>query len=146
MRSVEESKALNALRGPLIIIAASGMMESGRILHHLRNGVGDHRNLVLIVGFQASYTLGHRLQDGDKAVRIYGEMVPVRAEVATIGGYSGHADRNELRQWVTGLGDVPKRAFAVHGETEQLQAMAELLRGLGVKQTDVPKLGEPFEI
>jgi len=146
VRSVEESKALNALRGPLIIIAASGMMESGRILHHLRNGVGDHRNLVLIVGFQASYTLGHRLQEGDKEVRIYGEMVPVRAEVATIGGYSGHADRNELRQWVTGLGDVPKRAFAVHGETEQLQAMAELLRGLGVKQTDVPKLGEPFEI
>lgn len=146
VRSVEESKALNALRGPLIVIAASGMMESGRILHHLRNGVGDHRNLVLIVGFQASYTLGHRLQEGDKEVRIYGEMVPVRAEVATIGGYSGHADRNELRQWVTGLGDVPKRAFAVHGETEQLQAMAELLRGLGVKQTDVPKLGEPFEI
>ncbi|OYV67879.1 MAG: hypothetical protein B7Z72_09115, partial [Gemmatimonadetes bacterium 21-71-4] len=146
VRSVEESKALNALRGPLIIIAASGMMEAGRILHHLRNGVGDHRNLVLIVGFQASYTLGHKLQEGDKEVRIYGEMVPVRAEVATIGGYSGHADRNELRQWVQGLGETPKRAFAVHGETEQLQAMAELLRGLGVKQADVPRLGEPFEI
>jgi metallo-beta-lactamase family protein len=146
VRSVEESKALNGLRGPLIVIAASGMAESGRILHHLRNGVGDHRNMVLIVGFQASYTLGHRIQEGDKEVRIYGEMVPVRAEVATIGGYSGHADRNELRQWVTGLGAVPKRAFAVHGETEQLQAMAELLRGVGVQRTDVPKLGEPFEI
>ena len=146
VRSVEESKALNALRGPLIVIAASGMAESGRILHHLRNGVGDHRNLVLIVGFQADYTLGHKLQEGDKEVRIYGEMVPVRAEVATIGGYSGHADRNELRQWVAGLGDLPKRAFTVHGETEQLQAMAELLRGLGVKRVDVPKLGEPFDI
>ena len=138
--------ALNGLRGPAIIIAASGMAESGRILHHLRNGIGDHRNLVLIVGFQASYTLGHRLQEGAKEVRIFGEMVPCRAEVATIGGYSGHADRNELRQWVTGLGPVPRRGFVVHGETEQLQAMAELLRGLGVKQVDIPALGQPFEL
>ena len=146
MRSVEESKALNGLRGPVIIIAASGMAESGRILHHLRNGVGDSKNLVLIVGFQASYTLGHKLQEGDREVRIYGETVPVRAEVATIGGYSGHADRNELRQWVQGLGEPPRRAFAVHGETEQLQAMAELLRSLGVRQVDVPRPGEPFDI
>ncbi len=146
VRSVDESKALNGLHGPAIIIAASGMAESGRILHLLRNGIGDHRNLVLIVGFQASYTLGHRLQEGAKEVRIYGEPVPVRAEVATIGGYSGHADRNELRQWFLGLEAVPRRAFAVHGETEQLQAMAGLLKDLGVKQVDVPRLGEPFEI
>ncbi len=146
VRSVEESKALNGIRGPAIIIAASGMAESGRILHHLRNGIGDHKNLVLIVGFQASYTLGHRLQEGEKEVRIYGEMVPVRSEVATIGGYSGHADRNELRQWVQGLGAVPKRAFVVHGETEQLHAMAELLKGLGVPRVDVPSLGEAFDI
>ncbi len=146
VRSVEESKALNGIRGPAIIIAASGMAESGRILHHLRNGVGDHRNLVLIVGYQASYTLGHKLQEGDKEVRIYGEMVPVRSEVATIGGYSGHADRNELRQWVQGLGPAPSRAFTVHGETEQLQAMAALLKDLGVKQVDVPALGQPFDI
>jgi metallo-beta-lactamase family protein len=146
VRSVDESKALNGLRGPAIIIAASGMAESGRILHHLMNGIGDHRNLVLIVGYQASYTLGHRLQEGTKEVRIYGEMVPCRAEVATIGGYSGHADRNELRQWVQGLEQTPKRAFTVHGETEQLQAMTGLLRDLGISQVDVPRLGEPFEI
>jgi len=146
VRSVDQSKGLNTLRGPLIVIAASGMAESGRILHHLRNGIGDSRNLVLIVGFQASYTLGYRLQEGAKEVRIYGEMVPCRAEVATIGGYSGHADRNELRQWVQGLEQTPKRAFTVHGETEQLQAMAGLLRDLGVKQVDVPSLGQPFEI
>jgi metallo-beta-lactamase family protein len=73
-------------------------------------------------------------------------MVPCRAEVATIGGYSGHADRNELRQWVQGLGAIPTRAFAVHGETEQLQAMAGLLEGLGVRQVDVPSLGEPFDL
>lgn len=146
VRSVDQSKGLNTLRGPLIIIAASGMAESGRILHHLRNGIGDSRNLVLIVGFQASYTLGHRIQDGAKEVRIYGDMVPCRAEVATISGYSGHADRNELRQWVQALEQTPKRAFAVHGETEQLQAMAGLLRDLGVKQVDVPTLGQPFDI
>ena len=146
VRAVDQSKGLNTLRGPLIIIAASGMAESGRILHHLRNGIGDSRNLVLIVGFQASYTLGHRLQEGAKEVRIYGEMVPCRAEVATIGGYSGHADRNELRQWVQGLEQIPKRAFTVHGETEQLQAMAGLLRDLGVKQVDVPALGQTFDI
>ncbi len=146
VRSVDQSKGLNTLRGPLIIIAASGMAESGRILHHLRNGIGDSRNLVLIVGFQASYTLGHHLQAGDKEVRIYGEMVPCRAEVATIGGYSGHADRNELRQWVQGLKQTPKRAFTVHGETEQLQAMAGLLRDLRVPQVDVPALGQPFDL
>ena len=146
VRSVDQSKGLNALRGPLIIIAASGMAESGRILHHLRNGIGDSRNLVLIVGFQASYTLGHRLQEGAKEVRIYGEMVPRRCEVATIGGYSGHADRNELRQWVVGLGETPRQAFTVHGETEQLQAMATLLRDLHVARVDVPRLGEAFEI
>ncbi len=146
VRSVDQSKGLNTLRGPLIIIAASGMAESGRILHHLRNGIGDSRNLVLIVGFQASYTLGHRIQEGAKEVRIYGEMVPCRAEVATIGGYSGHADRNELRQWVQLLEQAPTRAFTVHGETEQLQAMAGMLRELGVKQVDVPSLGQPFEI
>lgn len=146
VRSVEESKVLNGLLGPAIIIAASGMAESGRILHHLRNGIGDHRNLVLIVGYQAAYTLGHRIQEGAKEVRIFGEMTPCRAEVATIGGYSGHADRNELRRWVTGMGDTPQRAFTVHGETDQLQAMAEMLLGLGVKQVDIPTLGQPFEI
>ena len=101
VRSVEESKALNGIRGPAIIIAASGMAESGRILHHLRNGVGDHRN-------SSSSWASRPLHAGPpppgrcREVRIFGEMVPVRAEVATIGGYSGHADRNELRQWVTG--------------------------------------------
>lgn len=80
------------------------------------------------------------------AGRIFGEMTPCRAEVATIGGYSGHADKNELRRWVQGLEQTPQRAFAVHGETEQLHAMAELLRGLGVTQVDIPALGQPLEI
>ncbi|MBI4541877.1 MAG: MBL fold metallo-hydrolase [Gemmatimonadetes bacterium] len=146
VRSVDESKALNGLRGPAIIIAASGMVESGRILHHLRNGLGDHRNLVLFVGFQASYTLGHRLQSGAREVRIFGELVPVRAEVATIGGYSAHADRGELGRWAAGLGPRPRRAFTVHGEAEQLEAMAGLLRELDVRDVDVPRFGQSFEV
>ncbi len=100
IREVAESKALNDARGPAIIIAASGMAESGRILHHLVNGIGDHRNLVLFVGFQAEHTLGRRIQNGEEVVRILGQEYPRRAEVETIGGYSAHADRGELRAWV----------------------------------------------
>ena len=146
VRSVEESKALNAMRGPAIVIAASGMAESGRILHHLRNGIGDHRNLVLFVGFQASYTMGHRLQSGEREVRIFGDMVAVRAEVATIGGYSAHADCRELRRWVEGLGEPPRRAFVVHGESEQAAAMADLLRACRADSVEIPSLGQPFDV
>jgi metallo-beta-lactamase family protein len=146
VRSVEESKALNGIHGPAIIIAASGMAESGRILHHLRNGVGDHRNLVLFVGFQASYTLGHRLQSGEREVRMYGDEVTVRAEVSTIGGYSAHADRAELRHWVEGLGEPPRRTFVVHGETEQTEAMADILRSCRVGSAEIPTLGQSVEV
>jgi len=146
VRSVEESKALNALHGPAIIIAASGMAESGRILHHLLNGIGDHRNLVLFVGFQASYTLGHRLQSGEKRVRIFGEEMDVRAEVASIDGYSAHADRAELQAWVRGLGEPPRVAFAVHGEAQQVEAMAGLLRDARVSDVRIPNLGQTVEL
>jgi metallo-beta-lactamase family protein len=145
VRSVEESKALNEIRGPAIIIAASGMAENGRILHHLLNGIGDHRNLVLFVGFQASYTMGHRLQAGERAVRIFGDEVAVRAEVATIGGYSAHADRTELRKWVEGLGQPPSHALAVHGEAEQTEAMAGILHDCRVTDVRIPTLGQTFE-
>ena len=146
VRSVEESKRLNEMRGPAIVIAASGMAESGRILHHLRNGIGDHRNLVLFVGFQATYTLGYRLQQGAREVRIYGEDVTCRAEVATIGGYSAHADREELAKWVAGLGEPPRRALVVHGEAEQLDAMAGLLREARVNDLTIPQLGQSVEV
>jgi metallo-beta-lactamase family protein len=145
VRSVEESKALNSLHGPAIIISASGMAESGRIRHHLINGLPDHRNLVLLVGFMASYTLGARLRQGATDVRILGQDVPVRAEVAVIGGYSAHGDSNDLRDWVKGLGPTPKRAFVVHGE-KGLTAMAEILKGLGVSDVTIPSLHQSFDI
>lgn len=144
VRDVAESKRLNAANGPAIIIAASGMAESGRILHHLANHIGDHRNCVLFVGFQADHTLGRRIQEGNGQVKIFGQMVERRAEVETIGGYSAHADRTELRTWVKALGGPVRRAFVVHGEPEAATAMAAILKDCGVGQVDIPKLGESF--
>ena len=146
VRDVAASKALNDLPGPAIIIAASGMAESGRILHHLANGIGDHRNLVLFVGYQAEHTLGRRIQDGDEIVRIMGQDYPRRAEVETIGGYSAHADRTELRAWVRRLGGPIRRAFVVHGETAALGAMAAILKDEGVREVIQPKHGEAFDL
>jgi metallo-beta-lactamase family protein len=146
VRDVAASKALNETAGPAIIIAASGMAESGRILHHLINGIGDHRNLVLFVGFQADHTLGRRIQSGEEIVRILGQDYPRRAEVETIGGYSAHADRTELRAWVRSLGGPIRRAFVVHGEPPALQAMAALLQEEGVREVHVPRHGESFEL
>jgi metallo-beta-lactamase family protein len=146
VRKVQESKALNAATGPAVIIAASGMVESGRILHHLVNGIGDHRNLVLFVGFQAEHTLGRRLQEGANPVRILGDEYPVRAEVETISGYSAHADRGELLSWVRRLGGPIRRAFVVHGEPGALEAMAATLRETGIRDVRVPTHGETFDL
>jgi len=145
VRSVDESKRLNSLRGPAIIIAASGMAESGRIVHHLKHGLGDSRNMVLLVGWQGRNTLGERLRSGQREVRIHGDMIPVRAEVQMIAGYSAHGDRSDLGDWVTGLGERPARAFCVHGE-DGLQPMASLLRGLDVPQVDIPSLGQSIDL
>ena len=146
VREVAESKAIDAAHGPSVIISASGMAESGRILHHLAHGIGDHRNLVLFVGFQAEHTLGRRIQSGQDAARILGQEYPRRAEVETIGGYSAHADRDELRAWVRRLGGPVRRAFVVHGEPPALEAMAAILREEGVRDVQVPKHGDTFAL
>ncbi len=145
-RDVQDSKRLNTLQGPAIIIAASGMAESGRILHHLKNHGGDHRNCILFVGYQGEGTLGRRIQEGAEVVRIFGEETALKAEVQTIGGYSAHADRTELRAWVKKLGGPVKRAFCVHGEEGALQAMAGILRSEGIPDVRVPKHGESFTL
>ena len=120
-RDVEESKAINMTRGPMIVIAASGMVEAGRILHHLTNGASDPRNTILIVGFQAEHTLGRRIVEKRPMLRVFGEDVPLRAQVEVINGYSAHADRTELTAWLASvkasspaLGPV----WLVHGEAE----------------------------
>ncbi len=144
VRDVADSKRLNTLNGPAVIIAASGMAEAGRILHHLANHIGDHKNCVLFVGFQGEHTLGRRIQEGAESVKIFGEMVTRRAVVETISGYSAHADKHELRAWVKALGGPIKRAFVVHGETEAAAAMAVILKECGVAEVTIPRLGESF--
>lgn len=146
VRSVEESKALNALRGPAIIIAASGMAEAGRILHHLKNHAGQPENAILFVGFQAEHTLGRRIQEGVSPVRILGEEREIAAEVVSISGYSAHGDDDELRRWVRGLGGPVRKAFCVHGEPEALQAMRKLLLEEGVEDVHIPTHGERAEL
>lgn len=120
-RDVEESKAISQAKGPMVVIAASGMVEAGRILHHLAQGASDPRNTILIVGFQAEHTLGRRIVEKRPVLRIFGEEVPLRARVEVISGYSAHADRTELTAWIEAvklgsphLGPV----WLVHGEPE----------------------------
>lgn len=146
IRDVEESKALNRLQGPAIIIAASGMAESGRILHHIKNHGGDHKNIILFVGYQADGTLGRRIEDGAREIKVYGDPVTLQAEVERIEGYSAHADRDELRAWVKALGGPVHRAFCVHGEPESLGAMAQILKEEGVGEVVIPKMGESFDL
>lgn len=120
-RDVEESKAINAAKGPMIVIAASGMMEAGRILHHLANGASDPRNTILIVGFQAEHTLGRRIVEKEPILKIFGDEIPLRANVEVINGYSAHADRGELTAWINKVkSDSPKLGpiWLVHGEPE----------------------------
>lgn len=146
VRDVADSKRLDTIHGPAVIIAASGMCESGRILHHLARYIGDHRTCILFVGFQAEHTLGRRIQEGREVVRIFGDEYERRAEVQTLGGYSAHADRTELRAWVRRLGGPIRRAFVVHGEPPALEAMAAILREEGVREVLIPKHGDTFDL
>ncbi len=142
--SVDESKALNEAKGPMVIISASGMCEGGRILHHLKNTIADPRNLILITGFQAEHTLGRRIVNGDSEIRILGEEYPLRATVYTVNGLSAHADRTGLLDFTRAMGTV-KRAFCVHGEMDYCEAHRDSLLNLGVKRVDIPVSGQLFE-
>jgi metallo-beta-lactamase family protein len=133
-REATDSKALNARSGPMIIIAASGMAESGRILHHLLHGAADPRNTILIVGFQAEHTLGRRIVERRPELRILGEDVPLRARVEILNGYSAHADRTELTSWLHAVrrrSPKPPKVWLVHGEPVAQDTLAGRLRGDG---------------
>jgi len=147
IRDVEDSKELNFLRDSAVIISASGMCEAGRILHHLKNNIGDPSNAILFVGFQAQHTLGRRILDGHDKVRIFGEQHEVRADVESIDGYSAHADQHELLAWLKGF-DLERlqRVFLVHGEEESAFVLAEEIRRSGIREVIVPKRGESVEL
>jgi metallo-beta-lactamase family protein len=148
VRSVEESKQLNFRKGPCVIISASGMAEAGRVLHHLRNSIGNPDNAVLLVGYQAEHTLGRRLQDLQPVVKIFGEEVERKAQVIDLDVFSGHADREELFQFATGFREQkPSRVFLVHGEPEQQDPLAERLRSEGgYTKVDCPQFGQAYEL
>jgi metallo-beta-lactamase family protein len=146
IREVSESKALNDLRMPCMIISASGMCEGGRILHHLRNGISNPRNTILITGFMAEHTLGRKLVDKWPEVPIFGEPVPLRAEIVKLNELSGHADQHELLDWIAPIAPGLKRVFVVHGEPPAQAVMArEIERRFKVPVT-IPARGESAEL
>ncbi len=144
-RSVEESKALNSRKDPMIIIAASGMAETGRILHHLRNNISNPKNTILIVSWQAPYTLGRRLAEHERRVKIYGEEYEVKAEVVTIGGLSAHAGQDFLTEYALSVKKSAKRVFLVHGEATPAEMLSEKLVEAGMEKPYYPQRGESVE-
>ncbi len=144
-RSVQESRALNGLKGPRIIISSSGMLTGGRVLHHLARLAPDPANLILLAGYQAAGTRGRTLADGGKYVRIHGQDVPVRAQVAGLDGFSAHADANELERWAdTSTADL-KTVFLVHGEPEAAEALRARLARPG-RTVVAPGMDYGFEL
>ena len=146
IQSVEESKALNERKEPMIIISASGMAETGRILHHLKNNIENPNNAICIVSWQAPYTLGRRLADREKLVKIFGGVYNRRAEVATIGGLSGHAGQDLLIKYATSVKDSVKKIFLVHGEETQAGILTEKLKVQNMREIYYPELHSSVEI
>ncbi len=146
IREVADSKSLNDLRGPYMVISASGMCEAGRILHHLRNNIGDPRNTVLITGYQAENTLGRKIVERQPEVNIFGEPYRLRAEVVKINELSGHADQGELIQWMRPLMSRVKKVFLVHGELKPQQALASVIQTTYNVEVAIPSHGDSFEL
>jgi metallo-beta-lactamase family protein len=146
VRDVNQSKALNDLRGPFMVISASGMCEGGRVLHHLKNNIGDPRNTILLTGYQAEYTLGRKIEEQWAEVPIFGEPMPLRAEVQKLDALSAHADRDELLRWMQPIAAGLKKVFLVHGEPEQQTAFAAAIRERYHLEVIAPDRGQSFDL
>jgi metallo-beta-lactamase family protein len=146
VKSVEESKSLNERKEPMVIISASGMAETGRIVHHIRNNIGDPKNTICIVSWQAPNTMGRRLADREPQVNIFGEVHKVKCNVATIGGLSGHAGQDLLVKYATGIKDSVKQIFLVHGEEKQALTLKGLLNEQKLDHVYYPELHESVEL
>ncbi|OGD88003.1 hypothetical protein A3D04_03000 [Candidatus Curtissbacteria bacterium RIFCSPHIGHO2_02_FULL_40_16b] len=143
--SVEESKAINDAPNPKVIIAGSGMMNGGRILHHLKKYIENANNTLLIVGYQANGTLGRRIFDGQDEIRVFGENLKVKAKIKAIGSYSAHADLPQLLQWVSNIKNL-KKVFIVHGESKQSLIFSKNLREKFNLESIIPQQGENYEL
>lgn len=146
IRSVDESKALNERTDPMVIISASGMAETGRVVHHIRNNVENPRNTICIVSWQAPHTLGRRLADREPEVRIFGEIYKRKCEVATIGGLSGHAGQDLLVKYATNVKNSVKDVFLVHGEERQAMTLTALLKEQGMDRVHYPDMHDAVEL
>jgi metallo-beta-lactamase family protein len=142
--TADDSKALNDHPGPCLIMAGSGMCTGGRILHHLRHNLGNERASVLIVGYQTEGSLGRRLVDGDKEVSIFGEKIPVKASVHTLGGFSAHAGQSELLRWLGQMARVRPRVFLTHGEARGREPLAKLIQEKLSLDATLPIQGDSF--
>jgi metallo-beta-lactamase family protein len=145
-QTVQESKALNDLHVPFLVMSASGMCEAGRILHHLKNGIEDPRNLVLITGYQAANTLGSKLVARQPEVNIFGEPMRLRAEVESIDSLSGHADQQELLDWMAPVAPTLKKVFLVHGELDAMTVLKGKIEERYKLEVVCPKRGDRFEV
>ncbi|MDP9324008.1 MAG: MBL fold metallo-hydrolase, partial [Acidobacteriota bacterium] len=141
-----ESKQLTQSKMPAIVISASGMATGGRVLHHLKAALPDSRNTVLFVGYQAAGTRGRQLVDGDKTVKIHGEMIPVQAQIALVESMSAHADSNEILRWLGGFTQPPRLTFIVHGEPPAMEALSGAIHAKLGWNTKMPSHGETVEL
>ncbi len=147
LRTCDESRTLNTLKGPAIIMSSAGMCNAGRIKHHLVNHIGYEQNTILFLGYQSYGTLGYQIVKGAPEVRIHGLMRKVKAEIASVRGISGHADRTELLNWVKKIPNTPQRIFVVHGEEKSSQAFAQILQQKFFNsEITIPKYGDTFEL
>jgi len=146
VRSKEASKALNTNKGPAIIVSASGMVEGGRVVHHLKTMLPDPRNTVLFVGFQAPGTRGQKIQNGVEEVKIHGEMIPCRAEVVELDNLSAHADWKEIVDWLRQTKKPPRKTFVVHGEPKSAEAFQQHLRDELGWDSVIPEYKESIEL
>ena len=145
-RSVEESKQINDVKTPCIIISASGMVTGGRVLHHLAHRLGDARNCVVLGGFQAQGTRGRALQEGAKSLNLFGQTVPVLAEIVEMGQFSAHAGKGELLRWMTGLQAPPKKVYLTHGEPRAAQSLQQAVTSNFRWNTSVARYLDTIEI
>jgi metallo-beta-lactamase family protein len=142
----DDSKKINDMRYPAIILSASGMATGGRVLHHLKYRLPDPRNTILFVGYQSMGTRGQLIKDGAREVKIHGEIIPVRAQIRTIDAFSGHADSTEILQWLRKFKKPPKMTFVVHGEENSSAALAEEIHNTLGWKTNVPQYMDSFDL
>ena len=142
----DESRRLNYMTGPMVVISSSGMCEAGRIRHHLRHAVADPDNAIVIVSYQAEGTLGRKISEGVERIQILDQWHELNAAVYVLDGFSGHADKNDLAWWYGQTGGGIERAFLVHGETESIEAIAPALQPYVDSPVTIPGLLETFEV